>query len=407
MNKFLSRTLAVALLLFISARPVLSQGNTYVLLISYDAFRWDYSGRGITPNLDKIKAGGVSALSLRPTFPTKTFPNHISIITGMYPEHHGIVHNSFTNPVTDDHYRTSNKKAITNGKWYLGESFWETAEHHGIRTASYFWPGSELTDSARRPSFTMPFEQNKPYIDRIDAVINWLKMPYKDRPHFISLYINATDDVGHSYGPDSPEINSAICLEDSLTGILFGRLKEINMHDSINVIILSDHGMTAVSKDKAIFIEDIIGPNYKIEGEGPVMMIEPPADKLQDVYIKLKQKENHYKVYTRDNIPPHYFFNDNPFIYPVIIIADKGWLLTKNRTFFNDKEYLYLGEHGYDNNELDMHGIFLAAGPAFKSGYKTGSLWNIDIYPLLCKIFGIVPRQNIDGEIERIGFILK
>ena len=165
------------LFFFLIAVFLSAQSKPYVLLISFDGFRWDYSERGITPNLDSLKNHGVHALSLRPSFPTKTYPNHYSIVTCLYPENHGIIANSFTNPFTGDKYRIGNSLAVKDSKWYTGEAFWETAERNNIKTASYFWPGSEVELEYRHPSIYKTYDHNKPYKERIDSVLNWLILP--------------------------------------------------------------------------------------------------------------------------------------------------------------------------------------------------------------------------------------
>ncbi|MGE5352384.1 MAG: ectonucleotide pyrophosphatase/phosphodiesterase [Acidobacteriota bacterium] len=399
------KTLLILVFFSFFIHNILAQGKPYVILVSYDAFRWDYSQRGLTPNLDSVALSGVSALSLRPSFPSKTFPNHLAIITGMYPEHHGIIHNEFRDPFSGRKYSISDTAEVSDSRWYLGEAFWQTAERQGVKTASYFWPGSPLRNDERNPRYYEIYEHKRPYIKRIEGVINWLKMPYNDRPHFITLYIDETDRQGHRYGPQSPQLNAAVKLVDSLSGVLLTKLKEIGMYDSTNVIFLSDHGMTEISNQRLLNIEEILGPGNRMDGDGPVMMIEPKNGEVEKIYKKLKQNEHHFKVFTRENIPGYFHFNDNPFIYPIIVVADPGWSLVDNNSvkYYSKNK----GNHGYDNNFMDMHGIFFAEGPAFKKNYKTGTLWNIDIYPLLCRIFNIKPRSNIDGSLDRIEFLLK
>lgn len=385
-----------------------AQSTPYVILISFDGFRWDYSERGITPNLDKMKHEGVHALSMRPAFPSKTFPNHYSIVTGMYPENHGIILNSFVNPVTNERYRLSDSSAVRNGKWYLGEAFWETADRNGIKTASYFWPGSEVNLEYRHPDYFEHYEHNRPYRTRVDGVLDWLQLPEKDRPHFITLYFHDTDTYGHNYGPDSPEINQSIQRLDSLIGYLYHGLQTIGMEDSTNVIIVSDHGMTEISVERTINIEEMLcGYDYQLGGAKPVMMIEPDKNDFNDIYELLKRNENHYKVYLKSEMPRHFHFSNNPFIYSIVLVADLGWSLVNERWLNGMKNSYSKGNHGYDNNTTDMHGVFIAAGPNFNNNYETGTIWNIDVYPLLCKIFQITPRSNIDGKLNRIEFILK
>lgn len=376
----------------------------YVILISFDGFRWDYLNRNLTPNLEKVREEGVSALSLLPAFPSKTFPNHLSIITGMYPSHHGIIEINFYDPFRRQIYRMQDTITTRSERWYLGEAFWETAERQGITTASYFWPGSELSDIYRRPTYREFFDYTRPNETRLQGVIDWLKLPAEKRPHFITLYFQDTDSKGHQYGPNSPEVNEAVKKLDSITGLLFKKLAEIKMQDSINVIFVSDHGMTEVSHDREINIEQIIDSNKATLGDfGPITMVFPKKENSREVYKVLKRNENHYKVYSRDEVPAYFHYNEDPFISPIVVIADQGWSLISNKKSGRNKK----GDHGYDNNQIDMHGIFLAIGPNFKKNYRTGTLWNIDIYPLLCKIFNIVPRSDIDGKLERIGFILK
>jgi predicted AlkP superfamily pyrophosphatase or phosphodiesterase len=394
--------------LIISFLTLSAQTKPYVLLVSFDGFRWDYLNRGITPNLEKVRTEGTSALSFRPSFPSKTFPNHQSIITGMYPAHHGIYTNSFFDPYRKESYRLGDSIAVTNARWYLGEAFWETAERQGITTASYFWPGSEVTLSYRRPTYFEKYDHKLPYENRIEGVINWLKLPQEKRPHFITLYFHETDEQGHHYGPNSNECNEAIKLLDGIAGKLLQRLEEIKMKDSVNVIFVSDHGMTEVSKDRVINVEKILeGYNCKFRDESVLMTIEPPKEQVKVIYDVLKKCENHYKVYLREEVPQYFHFSDNPLIPAIVVIPDLGWNLISNRGAGRMNDEYFNGNHGYDNQQMDMHGIFLAMGPNFKQGYKTGTIWNIDVYPLLCKIFGIMPRSNIDGNLERIEFLLR
>lgn len=397
------------LLLFIAFNFVAAQKSTYVLLISFDGFRWDYLERGITPNLDTFKEEGVRALSFKPAFPSKTFPNHLSIITGMYPENHGIISNYMVDPYTHKTYRLGDDKAVTDASWYLGEPFWVTAQRNGITAASYFWPGSEVMIDYLRPKYFMKYEHEKPYKERVDGVIDWLNLPYSERPHFITLYFHDTDSYGHTYGPNSPEINESIKRLDDITGYLLKRLNDTSIADSINIIILSDHGMTEISNERTINVDSILGEgNYKSQNRGPFMFITPAGkNSVSDIFAKLSANENHYKAYLKKDIPEYFHFSHHPFITEIVLIADLGWSLVNNKILARTKNDYYKGNHGYDNNQMDMHGLFIAKGPAFKKHYFTGTLNNIDVYPLLCKIFNISPRANIDGKAERIEFILK
>ena len=385
-----------------------AQNSNYTILISFDAFRWDYPSRGLSPNLDYIKENGVHAISLQPCFPSKTFPNHYSIITGMYPENHGLIANDFLNPFTNQRYTLYDSVVVRDAKWYKGEAIWETAKRQGVITASYFWPGSELNVDYRRPDYSERFVYTRPYDERISGALKWLELPYEKRPHFITLYFDATDTAGHNYGPGSKEVDKAIAIEDSLIAKLFSGLKKLNLLDSTNVIIVSDHGMTELSPERVIKVDEILnGFHYKTSDKGTMMFIYPEENEKMEVYKKLKKSEENYKVYWKNELPEHLHYKDNPFVAEIVIIADLGYSIFNNKDLEKYSKKFPLGNHGYDPANIDMHGIFYAIGPDFKSGYTCGTLNNIDIYPLLAKLLHIYPNNNIDGKLERIEFLLK
>ena len=207
MQKYKFFTLLI-IVIFFSQGSYHSQSKNYTILVSFDGFRWDYANRGFTPNLEFIKKNGVHALSLKPCFPSKTFPNHFSIITGMYPQNHGIIANNFLDPITGKLYKVGDTTEVRNPKWYKGEAIWETAKRQGVITASYFWPGSEVNLEYRRPTYYEKYEHKRDYEERINGVLNWLKLPFNNRPKFISLYFDATDTYGHRYGTNSAEVDN-------------------------------------------------------------------------------------------------------------------------------------------------------------------------------------------------------
>lgn len=398
----------IIFLTFLAASNLFSQNIPYTILISFDGFRWDYTNRGITPNFDYIEKHGVKALSLKPSFPSSTFPNHISIVTGMYPSNHGVIANTMYDPATDKLYSLRDTAEVRDAYWYKGEMIWETARRQGIITASYFWPGSEMNLEYRRPTYYEKYEHERDYLERINGVINWLKLPYNERPRFITLYYDLTDSEGHRFGPNSQQLNNAIARLDSMIGVLFNKLDEIKLRDSVNLIIVSDHGMTEISSDRYVNIEELSScRSCKFFNRGAVMNIFiKNKTEVDEVFNKLKQNESHYRVYKSEEIPEHFHFRNNYLIGDLFVLADPGWSVGTSKD--KDKMSDYSGgNHGFDNSFIDMHGIFYAIGPSFKENYKTGTIENINIYPLLCKIMNIIPRQNIDGKFENISFILK
>lgn len=396
---------AIRLIISYIFNVTLVLASPYVILISFDGFRWDYLNRGLTPNLVSFASKGVRAISLEPSFPSGTFPNHYSIVTGLYPENHGIIGNHIFNPFYKTVFSLRDSNAVTDPRWYQGEAIWETARRQGILTASFFWPGSELKLEYRRPDYFVPFNSKIPYKKRIDSVIQWLKLPYENRPKFVTIYFEETDNKGHDFGPNSPQVDSAIKLCDNLFGYFLEKLKNIQLLDSVNIIVVSDHGMTQINPNQIINLSKFLQVGeINANSYGYLVSISGNKDSISKVYSILKQKEDNFKVYRRNDLPKNLNFSQNPLIGEIVVLPDFGWIVA-----IDSSEYTYKvkATHGFDNHWLDMHGVFIAGGPAFKQNYTTGTLRNIDIYPLICKILNIVPRQNIDGKIESIEYILK
>ncbi len=379
----------------INARPV----KPVVLLVSLDGFRWDYPDRGLTPNLAEMEQNGVRALSLQPCFPTKTFPNHLSMITGLYPEHHGIILNTILNPFTNSRYSYGNSNISPVAQWYQGETIWETLKRQGIKSAVYFWPGSDIDVSYRAPDISIPYKHETPYEERIQTVLGWLEKPETERPQFITLYLHETDESGHEFGPESAQTDSAVALLDRMIGILRNGLRRLKLQNIVNLIIVSDHGLIATPAENRIDLEKILsGKQFVAQKSNPIMFIYP---KDNDVYRVLKKNARHYKVYRRGYFPEYYHFNHNALIAPIVLIAEPGYLFSSE-----GNESPVRATHGYDNHLLNMHGIFIAEGPRFNKGLQTGTLQSVDVYPLLCKLLGVEPAGNIDGRLDRIEFIL-
>jgi len=372
------------------------------ILISFDGFRWDYPYRGLTPNLDAVSAEGVTALSLKPVFPSKTFPNHIAIITGCHPQKHGIIANSFLDKETGRRYRIGDTAEVRKSYWYKREFFWETAMKNDIICASYFWPGSEINDAQRYPDYREYYEHNRDYKIRIEGVLEWIALPENKRPGFITLYFDATDTYGHAFGTNSTQVDSAIGVLDSMIGLLRDGIMKLGMKDSVNLIIVSDHGMINTPQDMIINMDTVLTDvSFRLTDTGPLSGIKTELD-----YKVLREKIshiNHVSVYKKNEMPKYFYYSENEDIDDILLVADPGYTITSGER----RPYSSGGNHGYDNNAIEMHGIFFAAGPDFKINYRTGTLKNIDIYPMLCRLFDIEPADGIDGTLENIEYILR
>ena len=377
--------------------------ENYVVLVSFDAFRWDYSEIYNTPNLDKLALSGTKAGKMIPSFPSKTFPNHYAIATGLYPDHNGIVENTFFAPDLNKMYKVSDRTAVENPGFYLGEPIWETAMKNGMKTASFFWVGSEAPIMGKHPDYWKKFDETVPFGSRIDTVIKWLQYPKAKRPEFITLYFEEPDAVSHDFGPVSAETGKVVERMDSLLGVLQTKLDELPIAGKITLIVVSDHGMGEVSSDRYIDLKMVV-PERMIKsmtGGNPFYMIEPNENK-RDSVLFLLNKVTGLQAWNKKDIPPYLNYGTSERIKDIVVVADSSWSIG---TFSDTIEYKG-GAHGYDISDSDMGAIFYAKGPSIKNGYKIRELNNVDIYNLICSILKIVPAKN-DGNPEVIKDILK
>ncbi len=384
------------------AKTVVSAGETAdkaspVLLIALDGFRWDFLERFEAPNLIELAASGVRADGLKPVFPTKTFPNHYTIVTGLYPEHHGIVANSMYDPERDAYFRMGDTSAVTDPAWWQGEPIWVTAEKQGKITASYFWPGSEAAIKGVLPTYWKRFDQDVPPSERVSQVLRWLDLPEAQRPDFISLYFGQTDRVGHRFGVEDPEMAASVLEIDGVLGELFDGLRARDVFEDINIIVVSDHGMTNLSPDRVVFLDDYLGPDdAEVIDWSPVLALRPAALSVDSLYDRLSGAHPNLAVYRREELPGRLHYSDHPRIAPIIGIADEGWSIGRRSRF---EERFYRGAtHGYDNALESMQGVFLAHGPAFRTGLRVPTVENIHLYELMADILGIEPAPN-DGSL--------
>lgn len=378
-----------------------------LLLISFDGFRYDYLNRVPTPNFDSLAANGVISEGLIPVFPTKTFPNHYSIATGLYPENTGFIGNTMYDPEFQEWYRIRDREAVENKKWYGGEPIWNTAEKQGLRTGTMFWVGSEAPIQDMRPTYWKPFDGSKPYEARIDTVVKWLSYPDDKAVDFATLYFELVDNIGHDHGLKSDTLDMAIQRADSLLGYLKENLKMENKWSSLNVIVVSDHGMVDLSADKMIMLDSIIDmDNVERITWAPATMIQPKEGKTEEVYGALKENENHYHVYKKEDLPKRYHLKNSRRVPDIVMVADLGYTILDENYKDRFLNNLPTATHGYDNNAKIMQALFIAKGPAFAEGKKISSFQNIHIYELMNHLLGTKPAPN-DGSLDSVKVMLK
>ena len=379
-------------------------------MISFDGFRSDYLDWYDTPNMDRFTSEGVRAKGLIPVFVSKTFPNHYSIATGLYAENHGLIGNHFYDPLLDDDYSLSDRSKVEDPKFYEGEPIWVTAEKNNIQTASYFWVGSEAPINNTYPTRWKRYEHDFPFNSRIDSVVNWFSMPKKQRPKLCLLYFHEPDHTGHETGPKSDETAMMVHEIDSLFGTLITKLEQLPISKNLNILVVSDHGMTEISSERTIDLSNHIeSSKMKQEGSGPYSLLyDMDKNEIGNIVDKLNTVPK-ISAYAKKDIPDRYHFKRHHRIKDILVIADEGWYIKNQAISSASKVGAYIpkgGTHGYDNQLKSMHALFIANGPAFKKGITVPPFENVNIYPLICKILNIDPNKNIDGNLENIIHIL-
>lgn len=384
-----------------------SDDNRTLILISIDGFRWDYPEKAETPNFDFLSKTGVRAKSLVPCFPSKTFPNHYTIVTGLYPENHGIIANNMYDPERKQYFKLSNEEAIHDPQWWGGEPIWVTAANQGLKTACYFWPGSETKIKGVLPTYFLNYDGKVPNEERIEQILKWLDLPEDQQPALITTYFSTLDDAGHRYGPDSEEVAQTISYLDSVIGILVDGLREKKLLDKVNIIIVSDHGMAQIRPDQVIFLDDYIElEEVDVVDWNPVAAINPAEGNEEKIYQRLVNAHPHLKVYRKHEIPDRFHYGKHPVTPKILAIADEGWSIISRKTFEEKPYYASGGNHGFDNRLSSMGGIFIARGPAFKSGFKGESFQNIHIYEMMAAILDLQPAPN-DGSLDSVTVLLR
>jgi predicted AlkP superfamily pyrophosphatase or phosphodiesterase len=384
------------------AQVLLGQDNRPTLiLISFDGFRWDYRTMYSAPNINRLAMRGVSA-DLIPSYPSKTFPNHYTIVTGLYPGHHGIVANTIKDPPTGRRLSMTNTVENGDAMWWGGEPIWVTTQRAGVRSAAMFWPGSEAPIEGHRPNFWAPFNSEMPGANRVDQVLSWLDLPTDRRPTFLTLYFNEVDAAGHNYGPNSSAVRTAVRRADGHLGRLLRGLERRHLTDKVNIVIVADHGMVETSTNRVVVLDDYISADdVEIIDINPTLGLFPKPGREEAVYKALTGAHPRLKVYRKAETPEHWHYRDHPRIPPLVGVVDEGWQVLPRATLaqrISRGQTGPRGEHGYDPRDaVSMRGIFVAAGPAFKSGVVLPPFENVHIYDALAVALGVMPAKN-DGD---------
>jgi predicted AlkP superfamily pyrophosphatase or phosphodiesterase len=372
-----------------------------VILVSLDGWRWDYAQKYVSPTVTKLKARGVSA-SLIPSFPSKTFPNHYTIVTGLYPGHHGVVGNTVRDLDTGRRLTMANRAENQDPMWWGGEPIWVSVQRAGGTAAPMFWPGSEAPIMGQRARFWEPFSEAVPANTRVDRILRWLDLPVADRPTFLTLYFSDVDGAGHQSGPDSRAVAEAVRRVDRYLDRLIRGLTERGLQNRVNIVIVSDHGMAESDGSKVVVLDDYLELNgIDVVDLNPTLGLFPPPDREDAVYQALAGAHPRLRVFRKAETPASWHYRDHPRIPPIVGVADEGWQVVRRTALAAQLARAPrgpIGVHGYDpSNAMTMRGIFVASGPAFKSGVTVPPFENIHIYGALARVLGLTPATN-DGD---------
>lgn len=373
-----------------SAAMMVSNGTSLfaptTILISLDGFRADFLYRGLTPTLNKFIEAGISPKYMLPSFPSVTFPNHYTMATGLYPEAHGIVGNTFWDPALEKEFYYTHPDKSMQPEYWGGEPLWVTAERQDTRVAVHMWPGSEAHISHLEPTYVDKYNSSEKLTIKVDRILGLLDLPGpldaavkadQPRPQLIAAYVPDVDADGHKYGPNSTEIRQTIMDVDTMLGSILDGLEERNLTQIVNIVVVSDHGMATTDVDRLIQLEDLIDMKdlERIDG-WPLYGLRPKnpkdLDRLHKQLVEKAKTRPEIDIYLRDkDMPERYHFSNNERIAPLWIVPKTGWAIVHEPDFNVKKAkesgdiYHPRGLHGYDFEHPLMRAIFVARGPAF------------------------------------------
>ena len=373
-----------------------------VLLVSIDGFRADYLALGITPNLARVAHEGVRAQWMTPSYPSLTFPNHYTIVTGLRPDRHGIIHNTIDDGALGT-FKLSDRAAVSTTQWWGGEPIWVGAANAGLPTATMFWPGSEAEIGGRRPGRWQRFDKAVPSAARVDTVLGWLGEPAATRPRLATLYFDVLDTAGHAHGPASPEAHAAIRDADAAIGRLIDGLAARSLLDAVNIVIVSDHGMATVAPGHVVVIDDMVMPADAVAvTSGQSVGFAPLPGRTAVAERRLLGAHANYTCWRKGELPARWYYGRHPRVPPIVCQMHEGWDALPRARAATRPAGATRGSHGYDPALPSMRALFVARGPAFRRGVVLPAFDNVDVYPLLARLVGIAPAEN-DGDADAMA----
>lgn len=370
-----------------------------VLLVSFDGFRWDYIYKVPTPNFHNIIKNGVHVKQVTNVFITKTYPNHYTMVTGLYPENHGIVANEMYDPALNETFSMDSMNIYNSRFWEDAYPIWITNQIQGHKSGATMWPGTDVNIHGSLPSHYMVYNESVSFQERVANLIKWFTA--KEPINLGLLYWEQPDEMGHILGPEDHHMGRVISDIDDKLGYLVSELKRARLWDVLNIIITSDHGMSQSSKERLIELDHYVDRSlYTMIDHSPTVAILPKEGKFDEVYNALAEAHPHMSVYKKEDIPDRFHYKHNRRIQPILAVADEGWEIVQNNS-----DHFPMGNHGYDNMLTDMHPIFLAHGPDFRKNITKQTMNFTDLYPLLCHLLDIRPLPN-NGSLDNVKDML-
>ncbi|OHE80959.1 MAG: hypothetical protein A2X76_00665 [Lysobacterales bacterium GWF1_69_6] len=412
MNPFLTRLAALLAALLLaacapSARDVREPAPAPafpVLLVSIDGAHPGRLFQGDTPNLDALARRGTRAEGMRPSYPSLTFPNHYTLVTGLRPDRHGIIDNRMRDAALGD-FSMQDRGAVGDGRWWDdGEPLWVTAQAHGLRSATMFWPGSEAAVRGVRPNQWFPFEYGLPEAQRVATVLGWLDLPAAERPHLMTLYFERVDTAGHVYGPDSAQARAALATVDAAIGELVAGLEARGLRERVNLIVVSDHGMADIHPDRTVFIEDLLPAGVaEVVHLGSQAGFNPRPGQAAALESALLGRRGHVECWRREDLPERWAFGKHRRVPAVYCQADTGWRIESRERKARSKAPPHLGAHGFDPADPRMQALFLADGPDIADATTLPVFDNVHVHPLLLELLELpaMPQTNGDPAVLR------
>jgi predicted AlkP superfamily pyrophosphatase or phosphodiesterase len=376
-----------------------SESSQPLILVSLDGFHPDYLDRGLTPTLQRLADDGVRARWLTPSFPTKTFPSHYTMVTGLVPDRHGIVDNTMVD-ATLGRFAVHDRAAVGDGRWWGGEPIWVGARRAGLRSATLFWPGSEAAIDGIRPNDWQRYDVAMRPEARVDQVLAWLERSPRRRPHLVTLYLEGIDSAGHAHGPDSPQVDAALAEADAMLARLLEGLARLGLAESANLVIVSDHGMAALDPEQRLLLDDLVDPALvEVVSLSEIFSVNPRPGQDAAVAAALLPPREGLDCYRREATPAAWDYGRHPRVPAFVCQLQEGWRIGRNEPFnpWPGRSAGNRGAHGFDPASPSMRALFVAHGPAFRQGLLVDPFANVHVYPLLAALLGIEAAPG-DGD---------